>query len=869
MTRGKWIILGLLVILAAILVEIAREKFSVAESQTTTTRAEKSLHANRKTPPAFRRRSRPVSAEKSEQPAQKAGRHLLVIVQDEMGLPLPEAQVRSKIQTKKKQSALTNFNAEVTADLNGVADVLWPAENFKQLEVTVSKTNYSARKMVWDFETGDTVPPSYTIQLKQGFHIGGFVVDPESNPVPGAKVSAYRFWSGDDGAPRSKGEQSAFSRINQTTDADGRWTMRDLPVELLDHIGVEATHTNFISAHVNLSDAKSEKELRAETYKFVLGTGMKVSGGVLDEHDNPISGAKVWAGRKYFANRRETKTDEQGNFSIHNLDPKSGGWESEHGILFSAMADGYAPESQTVNIDTNANPQIIFHLKPGAVIAGKVVDKAGKPIEKVRVSLEGNSPGGERYESYEFSTTTDNEGKFAWKSAPNQPMPFYIGKSGYQQKRGVRLKPGEENVVTLLHNRKVIGKVLDAETGRPVTEFHIVSGRQMGERFYGQSYGAKDFTSEDGSFTFEIGEEQNNSLQASAKDYAEKSEFLPPAKDEEPVQVTFQLKPSPALEGVVLTPNGQPVAGAKVALVEEGFGGRSVQLSNGRMRAFGSNSKLATTDASGKFIIASPPENGTVVASADEGFGSASIAEVRSSRVLTLQVFGRIEGLLIRGSTVAEGEELMLSSPGGGGVSFDFNGYKATTDVNGRFTFEKVPAGAWAIVRLVKTSSRSWMHSHSTPVTVIAGQTATVTLGGVDATLQGHVSFETPPEETDLTITGKLRTSMPQIPQGLSPDELRALISSPEWKAQQKNTKHYSVSVGKDGSLLLDSIEPGDYTLTVTAQKHSGESPIPTPVASGETKVNVPVGSNPNSPINVGEIVLRPVEKSAPQIWTK
>src|SRR5690606_10138062 len=119
------------------------------------------------------------------------------------------------------------------------------------------------------------------------------------------------------------------------------------------------------------------------------------------------------------------------------------------------------------------------------------VDKAGKPIEKVRVVLEGNSPGGERYESYEFSTTTDKEGKFAWKSAPNQPMPFYIGKSGYQQKRGVQLKPGEENVVTLLHNRKVIGKVLDAETGQPVTEFHIVSGRQMGERFYGQSYGAK------------------------------------------------------------------------------------------------------------------------------------------------------------------------------------------------------------------------------------------------------------------------------------------------------------------------------------------------------------------------------------------
>ncbi len=30
--------------------------------------------------------------------------------------------------------------------------------------------------------------------------------------------------------------------------------------------------------------------------------------------------------------------------------------------------------------------------------------------------------------------------------------------------------------------------------------------------------------------------------------------------------------------------------------------------------------------------------------------------------------------------------------------------------------------------------------------------------------------------------------------------------------------------------------------------------------AKGETKITVPVGSTPNSPINIGEIILRPVK---------
>jgi uncharacterized GH25 family protein len=868
MTRGRWLILALLILLAALIAILVRQKHTSLAVASVSSPTNSAISK----PAVAARSKKKKSAKKvfaNETAAPKVGRHLLLVVQNDKSQPLSDARIRVRVQGEKPRSALTNYDVDLHTDDTGSADVVWPTTPFKRLEVAAMKGGYAGRKMIWDLETGDTIPQTYLITLKAGFNVGGIVVDAEGNPISDAEISAFRYWSSGDDAPMKKGEGPGFGSKKTTSDSDGKWEIRDLPHEL-DHIMFEAKSANFIASTVNLTDPKAGEELRAETYKFVLKRGFEISGRVLDEQEKPIAGAQVWAGRKYSRERRETKTDEEGKFTLHNLETDKGGWAGDDGkILFSAMADGFAPETLKQKIDTNAPAEIIFHLKPGAVISGKVVDKQGEPIEKVRVVLEGNSPDGERYESFEFSTTTDKDGKFVWNSAPNQPMPFYIGKMGYQQKRNVTLKSGEENVVTLLHGRQVIGKVLDAETGQPVTQFHIVSGRKIGDQFYGDSYGAKDFTSNDGSFTFEIGEEQNNGIQASAKDYAEKIETLPPAKDEAPVELTIELKPSPALEGTVITPNGQPVSGAKVALVEEVADRvRSVRISNGRIDSF-SGGKVVTTDQAGHFSIPSPTETGTVFASAQEGFASASLEQVRGSGVLTLQLFGRIEGVLLRGDAPAEGQELTLSSPN---PNFFFaEGYRVTTDGSGKFSFEKVPAGTWSVARLIATSLHSSSYSHFTPVTVAAGQTAYVTLGGVDATLQGHVSFGSDSAETDLRIFGSLSTTLSPLPAGLSGDELRKFYSSPEWKEQLKTRKFYSVVVGKDGSVNLDSVAPGDYTLTITAQKASDESFNPKPVARGETKITVPVGSTPSAPIDLGEIVLKPVSAPASTsgVWIK
>jgi len=728
--------------------------------------------------------------------------------------------------------------------------VLWPTQRIEQFELLVSKDEYSPRKMIWDFRTGDQVPASYTVKLKGSIHVGGFVVDPEGNPIAEATVSLGRFWRGGE-EMKNQGEEVTFPSQKHTSGVDGRWAARNVPPELLERISISGSHSNFIDARVSL-DGKSEveSELRAGTYKLQLRRGLVVRGRVINEQQQPIADADVWAGRKYSNERKKTKTDELGKFTFQNVNTGR--------VDFSASAEGYSPDYKTYDTSA-ATEDVVIQLARGSIVRGVVQDESNQPIEGVRVVLEG-SPPEPSYDRFEFSTTTDSEGKFEWRSAPNSPMPFYFGKTGYQQKRGVRLKPAEDNVVTLRLNRKVQGLVLDADTEKPVTRFTAANGRSYGEnQFYPDSQATKEFKSEQGLFTLELHEENENAVQVTASGYAEQTQTLPAAENGE-VKVVFKLKPSATLAGTVVTPDGQPVPDAKVALVDGNPGGRTVQFGKGQLRSQSSRTKLIASDASGRFEIPSPPEVGTVVAANGVGYGSATVAEIKASGILMLQSMGRIEGILLQGATPAAGQEVLMSSQTSG-LYFEFETMKQTTDGQGNFAFENVPAGTFSIVRLIKTSPRSWRHSHSTPVTIVAGQTTQIVLGGTDATLHGQVRFETVPTESDYHLSAELSSPRPSVPDGLTPDERKAYMSSTEWKDQISDRKNYAAVVNPDGSVMLDSIAPGQYTLKVAAQKSDGEDFRSQPIATGEITVTVPPGANPAAPIQIGEVLLKAAKK--------
>ncbi len=766
---------------------------------------------------------------------------------------VPNARIEFRI-LRRDGRLQHNLKRMIKTDDSGLATLRFLAEEMKQLQVSVSHDDFGAKKMVWDTESGDVIPASYTIKLGSGITIGGTVVDDADQPIAGAKLSLGRFWTGDDDMHK-KGEQPDYPSKTITTDAMGGWQAKGLPAELLDRISLYATHADFVGTGLTVGGkADEESKLRDGTHKLVLKRGLFVRGRVTDESDSPIKDAQVWAGKQYHSGIQDTKSDAKGEFSFRNL--------KEEEIQFSVLAKGMKPETKNITVKPGM-AEIVFKLGKGSVIRGVVRNEAGEAISDVRLSLQSRSMDGS--ESYPFSMKSDKDGRFEWDGAPDEPQRFSIYKEGYESKGSQTLKVAEENVVTLRKGRKVQGWVVDAETDKPITKFRVGVGQRHefgdSERFYANP-GMKEFSDPNGMFILTVSDEQSNAVKGESDEYAEKMEKLPAAEDGV-VKVTLRLKPSPALRGILVDSQGSPVAGGTVALTKgDSMGGGSIQLRNGRLSSYDQGNKVVTTDASGNFKLSSPPESGgIVVGAAAVGFGSAPTDQVRSSGRLMLQGFGRIEGTIKVAGVPTAGQQFTFNIANIG-VSYQSDGF-ATSDEQGKFTFEKLPAGDGSVVRLIKMTENSWRHSHNTSVTIEPGKTTQVSFGEDGAVIKGRVHLETQPAEGEkLTFDAMLHTKMPPMTEKFStPEEWQVFYKSPEYKERMKQMKNYGVTIGADGTFSADSIPPGEYTFTVTAGKPGEDRWNMKPVATGSTTVTIPENSTPYSPVFVPDIFLKPVQK--------
>jgi len=625
--------------------------------------------------------------------------------------------------------------------------------------------------------------------------------------------------------------------------------MKALPADLLRRVGIRASHPDYVGTnYFGLESERRDRELRAGRFKVVLRRGSWVAGRVVDEGGNPIAEATVTAGKFNYTGTQETKTDAQGAFGFRNL--------SLGEIPFSALAKGRKPEIRNVEVKPGM-PEILFRLGPGQTIRGIVKAESGEPVAGVRIALE-NKTGGVS-DTYQLDLNSDKDGRFEWDGAPDEAQNFCFLKTGYEAKRRQTLKLNEENVITLRHARKIEGQVLDAATGQPLTKFRVGIGAYSGgDSFYASYPGMKDYADANGQFTLEAREENFAAVKAEADDYAAQIERLPEAQNGV-VQVVLRLKASKALHGVLFAPDGAPVAGATVATSALGSG-RIATLKNARLVDSSRQGKVVTTDAAGEFVLPTPPETGTVMAADEKGFGSASVQQVRDSGRLVLQGYGRIEGTYTRNGQPLAGQVFTLSIRDSG-FTFDWEGYKATTDGNGRFVIDRVPPGAGQVMRVVSTSPNSWTHSYGADMTVLPGQTVQVTIGDSGATLMGRIRFESPPAEGEkLSLRGNLYTVLPP-PGSVSAVERRAYYQTPEGKASVSQVKTFVVNIADDGSWNADSIPPGTYRINVTASKPGAQPWDYSPVATGTAQVVVPQGATPQTQISVDEVVLRPNSK--------
>jgi peroxiredoxin len=432
------------------------------------------------------------------------------------------------------------------------------------------------------------------------------------------------------------------------------------------------------------------------------------------------------------------------------------------------------------------------------------------------------------------------------------------------------------------------GKVVDAQTGKPIAAFRLLPGFAWGAGLAqtqwqrGMSKDASNGTYEFVPRTIFGGSDVSitYTLRIEADGY-EPATSPACAPDGKAHTYDFALKPGKNVEGIVLTPAGQPAANARVTLV---LPGELSLLEIGQAGANRANLQ-STSDAHGKFSFFPQTGNYAVVAFGDSGWAQVDQDGLGKSGTVKLQPWGRVEGVAMIGRKAAAQAEVVLQwgarvyDPAQPTVSAVD---RQTTDEQGKFAFDRVPAGQLTICRKYADG-----HVSATdPVNVQAGQTVAVQLGGKGRSIIGHVVKPEGVKSSRPQCQGYLRGQSTPLP---PPAELLAAgkkvqqtMADPEMSPQQKETwlsqwtssaegqayqtamnayqqslyqtnQPVMLSIAADGSFRADDVPPGKYQLTIYQVQVSegGSSRV---YAMIERQVTV--SGRSDDPLDLGQLKL-------------
>jgi protocatechuate 3,4-dioxygenase beta subunit len=569
-----------------------------------------------------------------------------------------------------------------------------------------------------------------------------------------------------------------------------------------------------------------------------LRLGARVRGVVTLPDGSPAVGAEVSAeieaGRNpmnWMRNGmgRDTKTDEQGRFDLKGVGAGKGALvatlegyvearrdelELAEGQLVEnlglALGTGYTVRGIVLWPDRKPAAEVEVTVRPIEAEAG---DDATPNARNMRRMMR-NFGGGERE-----SITTNELGEFSISGietsqvAVSASIEREIEGFDATYTAGVPASPSSTAFeLVLVEPLPVRGVVLDT-AGKPLEDFSVSAERRgegegegrarMGNfsfNFGGGGENRRFRNREDGSFVVYL-QPGSYDLKAEAKEYTESAA--------QQVQVPgapaleFRLARAGEISGVVLDPNGKPVAEAEVEYSREsrrggffGFGG-------------GNDTK---TDAEGRFTLKGLPiGNGKLTADA-EGWAPSADVEVTldAGRDLVdvriqLRVGGRLEGVIYDSTGQPDvGREIMVGNfMGGGGGGMGGN---TQSDAAGRFVIEHIAPGKYNVMampdmgKLAQAAGEDeepdmaavFSQLKMTPVELFDGQTTQVVLGA--------------PPASPVRVSGRITQGEQALKSGL----VMALADGKSMLSSMKAGK-----VQPDGTYSITLDAPGDYTFIV------------------------------------------------------
>lgn len=347
------------------------------------------------------------------------------------------------------------------------------------------------------------------------------------------------------------------------------------------------------------------------------------------------------------------------------------------------------------------------------------------------------------------------------------------------------------------------------------------------------------------------------------------------------VQKSRSAEPATAkvVSGLVRDQAGNPVADVMIAGTER-F--REIHFSNGVLSDVARHDWLfVTTGPDGRYRFDGPTMKRTappikefgVFAYHEKGYARRSAEELAKSADLTLEPWGRVEGVVtVLGKPLANVPlRFILDATDQHSMFYDVFEYNARTDDQGRFAVEHVPAG----VAQVSTGTRFGKNPGpygivSSPRRLIRpGESLTLNVGGTGRPVVGKIRVR---DGNELAVTGGrlvLKTNEMPEPDEPSAEEMKTWdmekrflhhfdhYRSPEGLARRLAARVVQVQVQPDGTFRAVEVEPGTYTLSFWLGK-GFQHPA---VARDVTVPTIPKGRT-DAPLDLGTIeITTPVPK--------
>jgi RNA polymerase sigma factor (sigma-70 family) len=385
---------------------------------------------------------------------------------------------------------------------------------------------------------------------------------------------------------------------------------------------------------------------------------------------------------------------------------------------------------------------------------------------------------------------------------------------------------------------RISGHVFDAGTGQPIAKCRVVPALfdfDDPNRITWQSQYLKEFT--DGRFLYETDRPWNKTRLRIEADGYRPAMTRAVGKAEQSVAIDVRLERG-AFTGVVLLPNGQPAAKARVAIASHT---NEVTVTSGALSYTGHGKalrKVVEADEQGRFTLPAEIDPSVVVAAHESGYAEVAAVPARNAAgvkqwadstppnnqalKLTLRPWGRVEGRILANNKPVVGATYWVSQSRADDV-FVWAHQDVVSDADGRFVVDRIPPGPHGqCQRYAPNRDGSGGHAISgvrASFDIAPGGTTTLHLGSPGRTVIGTLALPTGfPHEIDW---GKLKVGVslqpPRVNWGRDGNEAGRSWAEFLQSDVGRMYGRTNVKPAADRSFRIEGLPAADYVLAVSA----------------------------------------------------